>query len=172
MRRARSRVRAPVIVAAPIDGVIDCIEVVPSAPVGVGEVLVRLPDTVLRNRLHVARQEMGVAEAKERQASIRAIDDMKGRHDLGIAQAELDLKAAELAYAAELLDRSVIRAERAGIAVYADQRSLLGRPVAPGQRIMEIADPAEIEARIGAGGDRRQHQRRTKDGGCVRGTLA
>jgi hypothetical protein len=89
---------------------------------------------------------------------------MKGRHDLGIAQAELDLKAAELAYAAELLDRSVIRAERAGIAVYADQRSLLGRPVAPGQRIMEIADPAEIEARIGAGGDRRQHQRRTKDG--------
>jgi multidrug resistance efflux pump len=57
-------VRAPVIVAAPIDGVIDRIEVVPSAPVGVGDVLVRLTDTVLRNRLHVARQEMGVAEAR------------------------------------------------------------------------------------------------------------
>ncbi len=140
--------RNPVIVAAPIDGVIETIEREPGTPVASGDVLLRLSDTVLRNRFDIAGQEAAVAEAKLKQATILAFGDAKGRHELGIAQAELVLKRAEVTFAAELLERSVIRAQRAGIVVYADKRSLIGRPVATGERIMEIANPSEVEARI------------------------
>lgn len=140
--------RQPMIVSSPIDAVIDRIDVDPGSIVAEGAVLIRLSDTALRNRFEIAQQEVAVAEAKAKQATILAFNDSKGRHDLGISQAELVLKKAELAFAAAMLERTVIRAARAGLAVYPDKSSLIGRPVATGERIMEIADPSDVEARI------------------------
>lgn len=140
--------REPMIVSAPVDGVIDQVAVDPGTTVKAGDVLVRLSDTVLKNRLEVARQEVRVAEAKTKQATLLAFSDARGRHDLVIAQADLSLKKAEHAYAADLLARSVIRAQRDGLAIYPDRKTLTGKPVAAGERIMEIADPASVEMRI------------------------
>ena len=138
----------PFIVAAPLDGVIETIEIDPSAPVKEGDVLVRFTDTTLRNRLEVAAREVAVADARVKQATLMAFNEQKGRHELGIAQAELELKRAEQAFAADLLARAHVRAPRTGIAIYPDRRLLIGKPVATGERIMEIADPAAVEARI------------------------
>lgn len=140
--------RNPMIVAAPIDGVIDAIAYEPGATVKPGDLLVRMSDTVLRNRHQVAQQEVSVAETKVRQATILALADARSRHELGIAQAELTLKRAEAAFASDMLQRSEIRAQRGGLVVYPDRRSLIGKPVSTGERIMEIADPAEVEVRI------------------------
>ena len=139
---------SPSVIAAGMDGVIEAVAVDPSAVVKEGDVLVRLSDTTLRNRLEVAEQEVLVAEARVRQATILAFSDPRGRHDLGLAEAELALKRAEHAFARDLLAKTVIRAPAHGIAVYADRKALIGRPVATGERIMEIADPATVEARI------------------------
>lgn len=140
--------RQPMIVSSPIDGVIDRIDVDPGGIAAEGAVLIRLSDTALRNRFEIAQREVAVAEAKAKHATILAFNDSKGRHDLGISQAEMALKKAELAFAADMLERTVIRAARAGIAVYPERSSLIGRPVATGERIMEIADPQDVEARI------------------------
>ncbi|NJM56051.1 MAG: HlyD family efflux transporter periplasmic adaptor subunit [Verrucomicrobiae bacterium] len=140
--------REPAVVAAPIDGVIETVEREPGSTVAAGDVLVRLSDTALRNRYQVAQQDVIVADAKLKQATMLAFADAKGRHELGIAQADLSLKRAEAAFAADLLERSVIRAQRGGLVVYADRKSLIGKPVATGERIMEIADPGHVEARI------------------------
>ncbi len=138
----------PVAITAPIDGVVESLAVDPSTPVRAGDLLLRLADTVLRNRVEIARREVAVAEARMKQSNILAFGDPRGRHELGIAQVELDLKKAELALATDQLARTEIRAPRSGIAIYADRRSLVGKPVATGERIMEIADPARVEARI------------------------
>lgn len=138
----------PSIVAAPIDGVIDDIAVDPSATVKAGDVLFRYSDITLRNHAEVARRDVAIAEAKLKQSTLLAIGDQRGRHELGIAQAELELKKAELSFATEQLSRSVVKAPRAGLAVYADRKSLIGKPVATGERIMEIADPSRIEVRV------------------------
>ncbi len=138
----------PMIVAAPIDGVIDSIEVGPGQAVSSGDVLARLSDTVLRNKVEVARRDVAVAEARIKQTTILAMSDARGRHDLGIAEADLEYKRAELSFAADMLRRTTIRATRSGVAAYADRKSLIGRPVATGERIMEVADPAAVELRI------------------------
>jgi multidrug resistance efflux pump len=138
----------PVIVAAPIEGVIDEILVEPSDRVTTDQVLVRFADTALRNRLDVATREMAVAEARLKQATQLAFNDMQGRHDMSVARAEWELKTAERDFARSLFDRAVIKAPRAGVAVYADKKSMVGRPVAVGERLMQIADPAHVEATI------------------------
>lgn len=138
----------PMIVSSPIDGVVDRIDVDPGQVVKVGDVLVRLSDTMLRNKVEIARRDVAVSEARTKQASILAMTDVRGRHELGIAEADLELKRAELAFATDMLKRTVITAARGGVAAYADRRSLIGRPVATGERIMEIAEPTAAEVRI------------------------
>ena len=140
--------RQPQRVTAPIDGVIKDIVVEPNRAVKKGDPLLRFDETTLRNRLQVAEQEMLVARARFERATQAAFSDDKARHELALARAELDLKQAERDYARELLQRSVIHAERNGVLVYADKDRWIGRPVRTGERIMQIVDPADIAARI------------------------
>lgn len=140
--------RDPFIVTAGVDGVIESVLVEPNAPVKKGEPLVRMADTVLKNRFEIAEREVLVAEAKYKKASQLAFVDMRGRHDLALAGAELELKTAERDFARDLLARSVITAGQDGVAVYSDKNELIGRSVAVGEKLMEIADPAATEFRI------------------------
>lgn len=140
--------RDPFVVAASIDGVIETIAVDVNQKVAKGDLLVKLADTTLRNKFEVAEREVQVAEARLKQANQVAFNDARGMHDIGIARAEWALKIAERDFAKDMLAKSEIRAERDGIAVYSDKRDLVGRPVAVGERILEVADAQSIEARI------------------------
>ena len=136
------------VVAAPSDGVIDSIEVEPNASVKAGDLIVQLNDITFRNRLEIAEHEVAVAQARMTQSMQLAFDDMRGRHEIGIARADHALKVAERDYAREMLEKTKIRAPRDGLAIFSDKQSLLGHPVATGERIMEVADPNFAELRI------------------------
>jgi hypothetical protein len=140
--------RDPFVVAGPIDGVIEHVAVEPNQAVKPGDLLVKIADTALRNKFEVAAREVQVAEARLKQSNQIAFTDPRGMHDIGIARAELALKLAERDFARDLLAKTEIKAERAGLAIYSDKRDLTGRPVAIGERILEIADPVAIEAKI------------------------
>lgn len=139
------------VVTAGIDGVVEAVDIDPNAPVAAGDVLVRIADTQLRNRAEIASREVVVAEAEARKAAQLAFVDIRGRHDLALAQAELDLKRAERDYAKDLLERATVRAGAAGIAVFGDKKDLIGKPVAMGEKLMEIVDPSALEFRIDLG---------------------
>lgn len=143
--------RAPTIVTAGVEGVILGVHVEPNQPIVPGQILVRMVDTTLRNRFELAEREVGVAEMRYKKASQLAFTDIRGRHELAIAQAELELKTSERNYAADLLERTAIKADREGVAFFADKKDLVGKPVAVGEKLMEIADPSQIEFRIDLG---------------------
>lgn len=140
--------RNPFVVTAPMDGVIERVIVDINQPVIPGALLIELADTTLSNRLEVADREVEVATARLKQVNQLAFTDPQGMHELGIARAELQLKTAERDFARDLLSKSEIRALRSGVAIYSDKRELTGKPVAVGERILEIADPTRVEARI------------------------
>jgi multidrug efflux pump subunit AcrA (membrane-fusion protein) len=140
--------RDQMLVTAPIDGVIDDILVPANSAVTVGQPLVRLVDTQLRNRAAVAEREMQMADARVKKTMLLAFGDVRGRHELGMARAELAVKTAERNFARELMNRTLITASQSGIAVFGDKRDLNGRPVATGERIMEISNPSQLEVRI------------------------
>jgi len=136
------------IVSAPVEGVIDKVLVNPGEKVAVGQPIIRFSDVVLQNRLEVSQREVLLAKARLKKASQLAFSDNNERHELRMAMADLALKKSKFNFAKAMLDRATIKAQRTGIAVYSDKQELIGKPVAIGERIMQIADPSLIEIQI------------------------
>ncbi len=135
------------VVAAPIDGVIDEILVPPNAMVKTGEPIARYVDTTTRNQLQVAERDLAVAETRLRQLQQMSFVDDRAKRDLAQARSEVGLKRAERDFARDTSEKSVIRAPRDGLVLYGDRKEWTGRPVSIGQRILELADPADVELR-------------------------
>jgi hypothetical protein len=138
----------PVPVAAPLDGVIAEMSVSPNQAVAAGDPLFAFDDTELRNAHAVAERTLAVARAEARQAAQAAFADPRDSARLAALEARVEMREAELAYAAERLSRVRVTAPAAGVAVFSDPSDWIGRPVATGERILLIADPARAELRI------------------------
>ncbi|NIE74167.1 HlyD family efflux transporter periplasmic adaptor subunit [Pantoea sp. Ap-967] len=136
------------VVAAPLDGVVAEVLVKPNQPVQAGELLVRFDATALKAQADVAERTLGVAEAELKANTQRAFSDADSSARLDLLAARVEQKRAERDYARNLLARSEVRAERGGIAVFADAQRFVGKPMRTGERLMEIADPAQAELRI------------------------
>ncbi|MBI6855957.1 HlyD family efflux transporter periplasmic adaptor subunit [Pseudomonas cichorii] len=136
------------VVAAPLDGVIAEFLIKPNQPVKTGDLLVRFENTTLKAQADVAERTLGVAEAELKANSQRAFADAESNSKVDLLAARVEQKRAERDYARELLKRSEVRAERDGIAVFADAQRWTGKPVQTGERLLEIADPSQAELRI------------------------
>ena len=140
-------------VRAPLSGVVEEIVVKPNAPVKAGDLLVRMDSRDLRGQLEAARQTLSVAEAEYRQGQQQAFFDERSKMALGVLKRRRDQAEADAAFLAGELERTEIRADRSGVAVFSDPQEWLGRPVAVGERILMVADPraVELEADIPVG---------------------
>jgi len=138
----------PVVVSAPIDGVIEEVLVPPNTHVAKGDVIFRYEDTRLRSNFEVAEKSLEVAMSEYRKASQGAFRDEDSKAQVALLKAQAELKAAELDYARELLKQVEVTALMDGLLLYGDKAEWVGRPVVTGERIMHIADPDRIKLRI------------------------
>jgi hypothetical protein len=136
------------VVAAPLDGVIAEFLVKPNQSVKTGDLLLRFESTTLNAQADVAARALGVAEAELKANAQRAFADAESSSKIDLLAARVEQKRAERDYARELLKRSEVRAERDGIAVFADAERWTGKPVQTGERLLQIADPGQAELRI------------------------
>jgi len=132
-------------VTIPLDGVIESVDVTPNQLVSAGDVVVRMDSTELRNTLAIADQRVVVAQARLRQLQNTAFTDRAASRQLKVAEAEVNLATAERNLAQDRLDRTEIKTNKSGIAVFDDSQSLTGRPVTIGEKIMEIVSPDNLE---------------------------
>lgn len=136
------------VVAAPLDGVIAEFRVKPNQAVQKGDVLLQFDATSIKAQADVAERSLNVAEAELKANAQRAFADAESSARIDLFAARVEQKRAERNYAHELLARTEVRAERDGIAVFADAQRWTGKPVQTGERLMEIADPQQAELRI------------------------
>lgn len=129
----------PFVVSAPQDGVVREILVEPNAQVQAGQLLVVLDDDVALNRRKIALESLNIAKTDALTASQRSFVDERGKADLNIALGRIAEKEAELKAIDAQISKVVIRADRAGVAVFSDANDWRGRPVQTGERIMRIA---------------------------------
>ena len=138
----------PLIVSAPIDGVIAEIVVPPNSPVSKGEVLFRYEDTTFRSDYQVAERNLDVAMAQYRKAAQGSFMEANQKADVPLLKAEVELRETERNYVYERLAKVEVKAEQAGLLLYTDKSDWIGKPVVVGQRIMELANPQQLEVRI------------------------
>ncbi|MFT7571624.1 MAG: hypothetical protein ACI9JL_002668 [Paracoccaceae bacterium] len=134
----------PHYVSAPIDGVVARMLVNPNQTVARDQIIVELEETELRARLTISEKTVAAAVAELSRARQRAFTDARSKADLQLLQAKLDEKRTERDYAASRLQWATIRAPAAGTAIYNDPNEWAGRPVSVGERIMIVADPADV----------------------------
>lgn len=140
--------RDPVMIRAPLDGVVDRFEVQPNQKVVVGQPLLRLDATRLTTQLEVARKTLEVTEAELRQASQQAFFDERSKATLTLIKGRMEQHAEEVAYVESLLQRIEIRSPREGLAIFDNVNDWVGRPVVLGERILMVADPQAVELEI------------------------
>lgn len=140
--------KEPFLVRAPLDGVIERFDVRPNQAVKAGEALFSLDTTALRTRYEVARKAYDTAQEEYRQSAQTAVTSDKNRGDIALRRGQLQEKLVELDYTSGQLQRVQVKAERDGIAVFADASDWLGKAVAIGERILVVADPAKVELAI------------------------
>jgi len=138
----------PLIVSAPIDGVIAEILVLPNTVVPEGQVLFRFEDTTFRSEYEVTERSLDVAMAQYRRAAQGSFGDAEQKADVPLLKAEVELRETERNYAHERLAKIEVKAEQAGLLLYTDKSDWIGKPVVVGQRIMELANPQQLEVRI------------------------
>jgi multidrug resistance efflux pump len=138
----------PMIVSAPIDGVIADIMVLPNTIVAQGDVLLKYEDTTFRSEYQVAERNLDVAMAQYRRAAQGSFVEADQKADVPLLKAEVQLRETERNYAYERLAKVEVKADQAGLVLYTDKSDWIGKPVVVGQRIMELANPQQLEVRI------------------------
>jgi hypothetical protein len=138
----------PVIVSAPMDGVIKEIPAQPNTFVAEGDVIFIYEDTNLRNSYEIAKKSYEVAVARLRKATQGAFQDSRIKAQMSLLKAESELKETELNFAKELLGQVVVVAKKDGLLLYSEKSDWVGRPVSLGQRIMEVANPSNVKLKI------------------------
>ena len=138
----------PLIVSAPIDGVIAQILVLPNTVVSEGQVLFKYEDTTFRNEYEVAERNLDVAMAQYRRAAQSSFVEAAQKADVPLLKVEAKLRETERDYTYERLAKVEVKAEQAGLLIYTDKSDWTGKPVVVGQRIMELANPQQLEVRI------------------------
>ncbi len=140
--------RDPAIIRAPLDGVVDRVAVAMNAPVAEGELLFELDTTTIRGQIAVAEKALATAQAEYEQAAQQAFYDPKAKAQLGVLAGRIAERRAERTYLASVLERSRVRAPRAGIAVVDDPTEWSGRPVSVGERVLAVADEQDTELEV------------------------
>lgn len=131
------------IVTSPIEGVIARMLVRPNQAVEADTPLFALDETTLRSKVDVLSRQVAVAEAELMAASQRAFDSTEGRTQIALLEATAQQRRAELAAVQAQLKRTHVLSPRAGVAVFSDPNDWVGKPVSTGERVLQIADPAQ-----------------------------
>ncbi len=133
-----------VVLAAPVEGVVREVLVRPNQLVTADQPVVAMDDTTLRNRREVLLKSVGSVQAELLAITQKSFDSLASRGDIAPLSGKVEERQAELAYIDEQLGRMMVPAPRAGITVFGDPNDWRGRPVAAGERVMLIADPAKL----------------------------
>ena len=140
--------RDPVMIAAPITGVIREIHVRPNAPVAKDDLLFSFEDAEFRANYEIALRAVDTAKAELRRASQQAFGDAKGRAEVALSQTRLTLRQEQAEFSRYQLSQVEVRAPQSGIAIFSDSNDWRGRPVSTGEQVMAIAAPDAAELGI------------------------
>lgn len=138
----------PVVVRAPLDGVIDVFHVEPNQRVTAGQPLFSFDELVIQSKLEMARQASATAETDFRQTSQQALGDARAKPQLALLVGKVEERRTEIDLLEAQLERARVLAPQAGVVLMDDPTEWIGRPVATGERILRLAtlDDVEVEA--------------------------
>jgi multidrug efflux pump subunit AcrA (membrane-fusion protein) len=135
----------PVVIRAPVDGVIGQFDVQPNQAVKAGQPLFSFDEASVATKRDVAQQAVAAAETEYRQYAQQALSDSRYKAQLAQLLSKVAERRAEADYYKSQYERSRVVAPQDGIALLDDPSEWIGKAVQTGERIMRIAVPGDVE---------------------------
>ncbi len=138
----------PILINAPLQGVIKSFAVNPGDTVRKGQLLFVLDKTDLESTLEVNKRDYALTQAKLRSAVNEGFSNQQSRAEIPLLQAQLNIDKAHYDYTNELLQKTNVTSPINGIVIFDSKEDWIGQPVQTGERILVIANPQQIELKI------------------------
>ena len=138
----------PVLINAPMQGVIKAFTVNPGQTVKAGQLLLVLDKTDLQASVEVSKRDLLLTQARLRTAINESFDRKENSSDIPILRAQLTIDQAHLDYTNALLAKSDITSPMDGIVVFDSKEDWTGQPVQTGERILVVANPNSVSLKI------------------------
>lgn len=138
----------PVLITAPLEGIIDEVIVNPGDTVKTNQPLVEYDKRVPMRNLKVAQKEVEILQAEINRASTLGLSDPKSRTELGILNLKLEKEQNNLNLAQWQANQLTIRAPSPGIVMSNNPEDWRGKPVQVGEKIMSINNPKDTKVKI------------------------
>ncbi len=138
----------PVLVTAPLEGVVEELAVRPGERVAEGDVLLRYDPRVPERELAVAEQQVAVIRAQLERATVLALGTEEEESDIRVLEDRLKQEEARLALARHVVDQLVVRSPAPGVVQVENPAEWRGRPVAVGEPVLTVAAPGVTRLRV------------------------
>jgi len=139
---------SPRVITAPIAGVMEEVVVLPNQFVDIGDTLAYYRQDELIAELRLAENRKALAIAALDKAEHTSFVDVKARAQIPELEAEVTIAQAQIALAQERLSATRLVADRAGLVLIDRPDEWKGRPVQPGQQVLQIVEPRDVKLRI------------------------
>lgn len=138
----------PVVVTAPLEGIIEQVIVKPGQHVEKGDLLFEYDKRVPLQDLRVAQKKVEIIKAEVDRATAQAQRDKKALAELGVEALKLKKEQLELELAEFRASQLNVRSPESGIAMLDNPEEWEGKPVKMGEKVLVIANPLETRVRM------------------------
>ncbi len=144
----------PVLINAPMQGVIKSFAVSPGEQVSPNQLLLTLDKTDLEANQKISLKEYQLTESRLRTAISQGLtrtgsgNSRENQSDIPILEAQLEIDRAHLDYTKAQLAKAEVRSPISGIVVFDSKEDWIGQPVQTGERILIIANSEHVKLRI------------------------
>lgn len=138
----------PVLITAPLQGIIESIAVEPGQRVKTGDVLFEYDKKVPLDELQVIVKQVNITQAEMQKALGLSRKDPNARAELGVLQEKLSKERKTLDAARFKATKLIVTSPIDGVAIIQDPDQWRGNPVDIGEKVMMVSDPDKSKVRI------------------------
>jgi hypothetical protein len=138
----------PILITAPLDGIVEEVKVQPGIEAKKGTILFEYDKRVPLQDLKVAQKEVEIGEKELNRATALGLTDPKSLAELAILRLRLEKKKIDLQLAEYQASRLTVYAPEEGVIMLDDPEKWRGKPVKVGEKVMIVSDPNLTKVRI------------------------
>lgn len=140
--------KSPILINAPMTGVIKSFEINPGDKVDKGQTLFTMDKTELSADYEINKRDYQLTETKLRTAINKQLETDDQNADVPILESQLEIQKEKLNYTGAVLNKADVKSPIAGIAIFDNKNDWIGQPVQTGERILTVADPKQVQLKI------------------------
>jgi len=138
----------PILVTAPLNGIVEEMLVNPGDRVAEGDILFVYDKRVPLQELKVAQKQVDIAQSQLNRVMTQGVRDPKALNETAIWQLQLEKEKVKLELAEYQASRLEVKAPAVGVTAFDNPDDWRGRPVQIGERVLLLNDPSYTKIKI------------------------